>query len=67
MRYCFVYTSVPGSKGDLPTMHIPEEQLSNIIRAVEHYAAYLKRLSLPGPGRKNLVAQEVASGARIFR
>ena len=23
-------------------MHIPEEQASNIIRAVEHYAAYLK-------------------------
>ncbi len=23
-------------------MHIPEEQASNIIRAVEHYAAYLR-------------------------
>ena len=23
-------------------MHIPEEQTSNIIRAVEHYAAYLR-------------------------
>jgi hypothetical protein len=23
-------------------MHIPEEQASNLIRAVEHYAAYLK-------------------------
>ena len=23
-------------------MHIPEEQVPNILRAVEHYAAYLK-------------------------